>query len=190
MATRFAARVVRGPDHEERRIRAMFAEDELAQEARSVRLVKQDVVAQVDLDLPGLDELLPLAQPSGMEGWPLINTYSYVYVLAYRDEAFPDGAPDSWQVMIDPKYKGRVAIYDDGIGFHPAAQVAGGGTVEERVVYMVHPSGDRTLQVIYRYPAGAPEDTQARLDALMNGVVGELEALPPAAEGATGTAEP
>ena len=82
-------------------------------------------------DLAGLDELLPLAQPSGMDGWPLVNTYSYVYVLAFRDEAFPDGAPDSWQVMIDPKYKGRVAIYDDGIGFHPAAQIAGGGKVED-----------------------------------------------------------
>jgi putative spermidine/putrescine transport system substrate-binding protein len=78
-----------------------------------------------------LEGLLPLAKPSGLEGWPLVNTYSYVYVLAYRDEAFPDGPPDSWQVMIDPKYKGRVAIYDDGIGFHPAAQIAGGGTLED-----------------------------------------------------------
>lgn len=51
-----------------------------------------------------------------------------------------------------------------------------GGTVEERVVLMVHPQGDRTLQVIYRYPAG--EDTQERLDALMNGVIAELEGLP------------
>ena len=50
------------------------------------------------------------------------------------------------------------------------------GLIEERVVYMVHPWGDRTLQVIYRYPAA--DDTQARLDALMLGVVGELEALP------------
>ena len=80
--------------------------------------------------MPNLEGLLPLANP-GLEGWPLVNTYSYVYVLAYRDEAFPDGPPDSWQVMIDPKFKGRVAIYDDGIGFHPAAQIAGGGTLEE-----------------------------------------------------------
>ena len=81
-------------------------------------------------DLPNLEGLLPLASP-GLDGWPLVNTYSYVYVLAYRDEAFPDGPPDSWQVMIDPKFKGRVAIYDDGIGFHPAAQIAGGGTMED-----------------------------------------------------------
>ncbi|MEM7585866.1 MAG: hypothetical protein AAF560_20925 [Acidobacteriota bacterium] len=51
-----------------------------------------------------------------------------------------------------------------------------GGTVEERIIYMVHPWGDRTLKVIYTYPAA--EDTQERLDALMSGVIGELEGLP------------
>ena len=88
--------------------------------------------AAVDLsDVPGLDKLLPAAKPAGLEGWPMVNVYSYAYVLAYREEAFPNGAPDSWQVLLDPKYKGRVALYDDGIGFHPAAQVAGGGKVSD-----------------------------------------------------------
>jgi putative spermidine/putrescine transport system substrate-binding protein len=54
--------------------------------------------------IPNLEGLLPIARPSGFEGWPLVNTYSYVYVLAYRDEAFPDGPPDSWPVMIDPRF--------------------------------------------------------------------------------------
>jgi putative spermidine/putrescine transport system substrate-binding protein len=86
----------------------------------------------VDLgDLAGLDKLLPTARPVGFDGWPMVNTYAYAYVLAYRDEAFPNGAPDSWQVLLDPKFKGRIALYDDGIGFHPAAQVAGGGKVED-----------------------------------------------------------
>ena len=79
-------------------------------------------------DLENLEPLLPLARPVGFDGWPLVNTYAYAYVLAYREEAFPDGPPTSWDVMIDPKFKGRVAIYDDGIGFHPAAQIAGGGS--------------------------------------------------------------
>ena len=79
----------------------------------------------------GLDALLPSAQPAGFDGWPMVNAYSYAYVLAYSDAAFPNGAPDSWQVMLDPKYKGRIALYDDGIGFHPAAQVAGGGKIED-----------------------------------------------------------
>jgi putative spermidine/putrescine transport system substrate-binding protein len=88
--------------------------------------------AAVDLgDLKGLDVLLPAAKPAGFDGWPMVNAYTYAYVLAYSDAAFPNGAPDSWQVLLDPKYKGRIALYDDGIGFHPAAQVAGGGKVED-----------------------------------------------------------
>ncbi len=78
----------------------------------------------------------------------------------------------------DGDYKGQ-AEYMGPLGTTFASRgryTEEGGTVEERVVFMVHPWNDRTLQVIYRYPAG--EDTQARLDALMNGVVGELEALP------------
>ena len=83
----------------------------------------------VDLsDLPNLKGLLPLATPVGLEGYPLVNTYAYVYVCAYRPEAFPDGPPKSWKVMLDPKFKGRVALYDDGIGFNPIAVIAGGGT--------------------------------------------------------------
>ena len=49
-------------------------------------------------------------------------------MLAYREEAFPDGPPTSWNVLLDPKFKGRVAIYNDGIGMHFPAVIAGGGT--------------------------------------------------------------
>lgn len=79
-------------------------------------------------DLPNLADMLPAARPSGFDGVPIINMYSYVYVLAYRDEAFPDGPPTSWQIMLDPRFRGRVALYNDGIGFHPSAQIAGGGS--------------------------------------------------------------
>ncbi len=78
----------------------------------------------------------------------------------------------------DGDYKGQ-AEYVTPLGTTFASRgrfSEAGGTVEERVVFMVHPWGDRTLEVIYRYPAG--DDTQARLDALMNGIVGELEGLP------------
>ncbi len=77
----------------------------------------------------------------------------------------------------DGDYKGQ-AEYVSPLGTTFASRgryTEAGGTVEERVVYMVHPWGDRTLEVIYRYPAA--DDTQARLDALMNGVVGELEGM-------------
>ena len=73
-------------------------------------------------DLANLKDMLPAARPAGFAGVPLINMYSYVYVMAYRDAAFPDGKPDSWSVLLDPKFKGRIALYDDGIGFHPVAR--------------------------------------------------------------------
>ena len=79
-------------------------------------------------DLPNLDGLLPVATPVGLDGFPIVNVYSYVYVLAYREAAFPDGPPDSWHILLDPRFRGRVAVYNDGIGFHPAAQIAGGGS--------------------------------------------------------------
>lgn len=86
----------------------------------------------VDLsDLSNLKGLLPLAKPVGLDGYPIVNTYAYVYVCAYRPDAFPDGPPKSWKVLLDPKYKGRVALYDDGIGFNPVAVVAGGGSIDD-----------------------------------------------------------
>ncbi len=86
----------------------------------------------VDLsDLPNLANTTDLAKPVGVEGYPIVNTYGYVYVLAYRPEAFPDGAPKSWRDLLDPRLKGRIALYNDGIGFHFPAQVAGGGSLED-----------------------------------------------------------
>ena len=86
----------------------------------------------VDLsDLPNLEGLLPSHRPVGLEGYPLVNTYAYVYVCAYRPEAFPDGPPQSWRVMLDPALRGRIALYDDGIGFNPIAVMAGGGTLDD-----------------------------------------------------------
>ena len=82
-------------------------------------------------DLENLDTVLPLARPIGLDGVPIVNTYAYVYVLAFRPEAFPDGPPTTWNVLLDPRFRGRVAVYNDGIGFHPAAQIAGGGTLED-----------------------------------------------------------
>ncbi len=82
-------------------------------------------------DLPNLSGVTDLAKPIGLEGFPIVNTYGYVYVLAYRPEAFPDGPPKSWKALLDPKFKGRIAFYNDGIGFHFPAQVAGGGKLED-----------------------------------------------------------
>ncbi|WP_134500218.1 ABC transporter substrate-binding protein [Microvirga pakistanensis] len=82
-------------------------------------------------DLPNLKSTTELAKPVGLDGYPIVNTYGYVYVLAYRPEAFPNGAPKSWKDLLDPKLKRRIAFYNDGIGFHFPAQVAGGGKIED-----------------------------------------------------------
>ncbi|MFV0333934.1 MAG: PotD/PotF family extracellular solute-binding protein [Tropicimonas sp.] len=82
-------------------------------------------------ELPNLAGTTELARPVGLDGFPIVNTYGYVYVLAYRPEAFPDGPPTSWRDLLDPRFKGRIALYNDGIGFHFPAQVAGGGSLED-----------------------------------------------------------
>lgn len=82
-------------------------------------------------DLSNLAGANELAKPVGLDGFPIVNTYGYVYVLAYRPEAFPDGAPKSWKDLLDPKLKGRIGLYNDGIGLHFPAQVAGGGKLED-----------------------------------------------------------
>ena len=59
-------------------------------------------------DLPNLKDTTELAKPVGLDGYPIVNTYGYVYVLAYRPSAFPNGAPKSWKDLLDPKLKGRL----------------------------------------------------------------------------------
>lgn len=82
-------------------------------------------------DLSNLAGANELAKPVGLDGFPIVNTYGYVYVLAYRPEAFPNGAPKSWKDLLDPKLKGRIGLYNDGIGLHFPAQVAGGGKLSD-----------------------------------------------------------
>jgi len=102
-------------------------------------------------DLPNLKNTTDLAKPVGLDGYPIVNTYGYVYVLAYRPEAFPDGAPKSWKDLLDPKLKGRIALYNDGIGFHFPAQVAGGGKLEDIPANM-EPAWDFIRQIKTQQP--------------------------------------
>lgn len=79
----------------------------------------------------GLRALNRRARPEGFEGWPLVFPYIVHYVLAYREAAFPAGRPDSWQVMMEPRLKGRIALYPGGNGFYPIAQIMGGGSLAD-----------------------------------------------------------
>lgn len=79
----------------------------------------------------GLAALHARARPGGVSGWPLVLAYVVQYVLVYRQEAFPAGRPDSWDVLMDPRHRGRIALYPGGNGFYPVAQALGGGSVRD-----------------------------------------------------------
>lgn len=82
----------------------------------------------LDPDLvPALAGLHDRARPGGYDGYPLVHPYVVHYVLGYHQGAFPGGPPESWDVMLDPRHRGRIALYPGGHGLYPIAQVMGGG---------------------------------------------------------------
>jgi putative spermidine/putrescine transport system substrate-binding protein len=96
-----------------------------AREGWCVGLDEDDEVASL------LSALHPRARPAGVSGWPLVLAYVVHYVMVYRREAFPRCRPDSWDVLMDPRHRGRIALYPGGNGFFPVAQVLGGGAVRD-----------------------------------------------------------
>jgi putative spermidine/putrescine transport system substrate-binding protein len=61
----------------------------------------------------------------------VVHPYVVYYVLVYREDMFEHGPPDSWDVLLDSKHRGQVALYPDGNGFYPIAQVMGGGNMRD-----------------------------------------------------------
>jgi putative spermidine/putrescine transport system substrate-binding protein len=83
-------------------------------------------------ELPNLASLHPRAMPLASSlGWPLVCPYAVHYVLGYRRSAFPGPKPDSWSVLLEPRFRGKIALYPEGNGIHPIAQVMGGGRLED-----------------------------------------------------------
>lgn len=82
-------------------------------------------------EVPNLAFLHPKAKPEGFDGWPVVMAYMVFYVLAYRRAAFPGAPPESWEVLLDPRHRNRIALYPGGNGFYPVAQVLGGGRVRD-----------------------------------------------------------
>ena len=78
-----------------------------------------------------LAALHPRARPEGLSGWPIALAYAVQYVLVYRREAFPRGGPTSWDVLLEPAMRHRIALYPGGNGFYPIAQVMGGGSISD-----------------------------------------------------------
>ena len=78
------------------------------------------------------------------------------------------------------EYKGQRELGSQlGTAFYSRGRYSGedGAQVEETVIFLVHPWGDRTLQLIYRYPA--VEDTRERIEGHLFSLLGTLEGLPP-----------
>lgn len=76
---------------------------------------------------PVLGELRDRARPEGHDSFPCVHPYAVQYVLCYRRAAYPDHPPRSWEVLTEPRHRGRIALYPGGNGFIPIAQVMGGG---------------------------------------------------------------
>ncbi len=74
----------------------------------------------------------------------------------------------------DGEYKGGEELQGDfGVAFYSRGRFSeGGATVEETVLFLIHPTASRLLEIHYRYPAG--DDSAARVEQLIE-VLAELE---------------
>lgn len=70
------------------------------------------------------------AAPEGLEGWPFVQPYVVHYVLVYRVDAFAT-APRSWTELTNAAHRRKVALYPNGNGFFPVAQLLGDGKLDE-----------------------------------------------------------
>ena len=82
-------------------------------------------------------------------------------------KAWIEGLPDG-------EYKGAQELQGDfGSAFYSRGRfVDAGASVEETVVFLIPPAGNRLLEIHYRYPAG--EDSATRVQELIE-VLGQLE---------------
>jgi hypothetical protein len=71
-------------------------------------------------------------------------------------------------------YKGAQELQGDfGVAFYSRGRFSEAGSeVEETVLFLIHPTGNRLLEIHYRYPAGS--DSAARVEQLIS-VLAELE---------------
>ena len=74
----------------------------------------------------------------------------------------------------DGEYKGGQELQGDfGVAFYSRGRFSEGDvTVEETVIYLIHPTASRQLEIHYRYPAA--DDSAARVNQLIE-VLAELE---------------
>jgi putative spermidine/putrescine transport system substrate-binding protein len=80
-------------------------------------------------DMPSLAELYERARPTGFAD-RLVFPYSVHYVLVYLKPAVEARALKSWGILMEQRHAGKIAVYPNGKGFYPIAQVLGGGSID------------------------------------------------------------
>jgi len=92
-----------------------------------------------------------------------VNLVAATQVHQAQIESLPDG-----------EYKGGEELQGDfGVAFYSRGRFSeAGATVEETVIFLIHPTASKQLEIHYRYPAG--DDSAARVEQLI-GVLAELE---------------
>lgn len=92
-----------------------------------------------------------------------INLVAATNLHRAQIESLPDG-----------EYKGGEELRGDfGVAFYSRGRFSEGGvTVEETVLFLIHPTASRQLEIHYRYPAG--DDSATRVEKLI-AVLAELE---------------
>ncbi len=106
---------------------------------------------------------------AGVEG--KVNLVQAVHDHQAEILARPDGVYRGQREMVGPL---GTAYYSRGT-FTGDSGAAAGVAMEETSILTLHPEGDRILRLEYRYPVG--DDSTARLEALMQNVLGELEGV-------------
>lgn len=87
------------------------------------------------------------------------------------------------------EYKGQQELMTANLGtayYSRGVWEEEGELREEAAVFLLHPTGDRQLTVVYRYPSG--DDSQSRIQDELFAVVGELEDFGTPAETTPGPA--
>lgn len=108
----------------------------------------------------GIDGLLWFAVGPEKVG---VNLVAATQLHQAQIESLPNG-----------EYKGGEELQGDfGVAFYSRGRFSeSGATVEETVIFLIHPTASRQLEIHYRYPAG--DDSAARVEQLIE-VLAELE---------------
>jgi putative spermidine/putrescine transport system substrate-binding protein len=81
--------------------------------------------------VPRARELVTRAIPRGDAERRVVHPYILHYVLVYRTAAGDGSPPESWEALLDPRRRERLALYPGGNGLFGIAQLLGGGRLED-----------------------------------------------------------